>query len=101
MVFNKFLAHLLTRLALIMAVMFVLVILLAKEFRPFSILLVTLLLVLLTVELIFKISRTNRILASLLESVRYGDTNRRISEHATGMGFEELALSAQSIIGAI
>jgi two-component system, NtrC family, nitrogen regulation sensor histidine kinase NtrY len=101
MVLNKFLVHLLVRLAMIMAAMFLLVFLLVREIRPFSILLVTLVLILLTGELIFKISRTNRIISSLLESIRYGDLNRRLSEHATGMGFEELARSGQSIINAI
>ena len=101
MVFNKFTLHLVVRLALIMAVMFLLVLLITRENRPFSILLVSLVLIVLTAELIRKISRTNRIIASLLESVRYGDLNRKISERASDLGFEDLAGSAQAIIGAI
>lgn len=101
MAFNKYIIHISVRLVLILAVMFLLVFIIHQQGRYFSILLLSLLLVLLIAELFRKITRTNRIIESLLESVLRGDLNRRIQERVGGLGFEGLAGSAQQIIRAI
>jgi len=89
------------RLSLIFLAMLALVLMIGQEARLFSILGLTLLLILLVVELYYKIMRTNRILESLLESIRHGDYTKTIREKAGGLGFRELADSAQQIIRAI
>jgi len=101
MAFNRYLIHISIRLVLILAAMFLLVLIIDQQGRIFSILLVSLLLLLLIVELFRNITRTNRIIESLLEAVLHGDHNRRIEEKVSGMGFEGLAASAQQIIRAI
>jgi len=53
------------------------------------------------VELFRTISRTNSIVESLLDSIRYGDYNKTIQNKAAGLGFEGLADSAQAIVQAI
>jgi nitrogen fixation/metabolism regulation signal transduction histidine kinase len=47
------------------------------------------------------IARTNSIVESLLDSIRFGDYNKSIKDKAAGLGFEGLAESAQEIIRAI
>jgi len=89
------------RLILIFIAMLMLAIMTGEEARLFSILGITLILILLILELFRKILRTNRILESLLESVRSGDYNVTILEKAKGLGYSELAESAQRIIRAI
>jgi nitrogen fixation/metabolism regulation signal transduction histidine kinase len=81
--------------------MLALTLMIGQEARLFSVLGVTLLLVILTLELFRKIFRTNRILESLLESIRYGDYTKTIHEKAGGLGFKGLAEAAQQIIRAI
>ena len=89
------------RLVLIFLAMFALAFVIGKEARLFSVLAIILILVFLIGELFYRISRTNRIIESLLESVRFGDYNRKIQDKAAGLGFESLADSAQEIIRAI
>jgi len=89
------------RLGLIFLAMLALVLMIGQEARLFSILGITLLLVLMVLELFHRIMRTNRILESLLESIRHGDYNKTIRERAGGLGFSELADAAQHIIRAI
>ena len=101
MVFNRFMLHLLVRLALIFGAMLAMVLIIGNQGRLFSVLGISLLLVLLVGELLHKISRTNRILESLLESIRYGDYSTTIREKASGMGFGGLADAAQKIVRSI
>ncbi len=89
------------RLILIFIVMLALTLIIGKQARLFSVLGVSLILVVLVAELFHFISRTNRIVESLLESIKYGDYNKTIQDKAAGLGFEGLADSAQQIIRAI
>ncbi len=57
--------------------------------------------IVLIVELFHSIGRTNRIVESLLESIKFGDFNKTIRDRVAGLGFEGLADSAQQIIRAI
>jgi hypothetical protein len=72
----RFTAGITLRLVLIFSAMLALAVMTGQEARLFSILGVGLLLVVLVVELFHKILRTNRILESLLDSIRYGDYNK-------------------------
>jgi two-component system nitrogen regulation sensor histidine kinase NtrY len=89
------------RLFLIFLVMLALAFVIGKESRLFSVLAILVILVILITELFYKISRTNRIIQSLLESIRLGDYSKKIQDKAAGLGFENLADSAQEIIRAI
>jgi len=97
----RFTAGITLRLVLIFSAMLALAVMTGQEARLFSILGVGLLLVVLVVELFHKILRTNRILESLLDSIRYGDYNKNIGEKAKDLGFSGLAEAAQQIIRAI
>ena len=99
--FNKYLLRISLRLALIFMAMLALALIIGEQARLFSVLGVTLILLLLIAELFLTISRTNRIVESLLESIRFGDYNKTIRDRVTGLGFQGLADSAQQIIRAI
>jgi signal transduction histidine kinase len=101
MVFKRYMIRISLRLVIIFAIMLSLSLLIGQESKLFSVLALTLVLVTLISELFYTISRTNRILESLLESIRTGDLNRKIQDKAAGLGFESLAGSAQEIIRAI
>jgi len=101
MVFKQQMIRISVRLGLIFAAMLALSLMVGQEARLFSVIAVALILVVLILELFYKINRNNRILASLLESIRSEDYNRKILEHAKGLGYDDLANSAQSIISAI
>ena len=89
------------RLILIFAAMLALALAIGQQARLFSVLGLLLILLFLIGELFRTISRTNRIVESVLESIRFGDFNKTIQDRAAGMGFEGLADSAQGIIQAI
>ncbi len=89
------------RLILIFTAMLALALAIGEQARLFSVLGLLLILLFLIGELFRTISRTNRIVESVLESIRFGDYNKTIHDRAAGMGFEGLADSAQSIIRAI
>jgi len=89
------------RLILIFMAMLALTLAIGREARLFSVLGVGMVLVALIAELFRSIARTNRIVESLLESIRYDDFNKTIRDKAAGLGFEGLADSAQQIIRAI
>lgn len=101
MVFNRYMIRITIRLVLIFLAMLALVLIIGQQGRLFSVLGISLILLLLIVELFHKIGRTNRVIESLLESIRYGDYNKKIQDKAAGLGFESLADSAQKIIRAI
>ncbi|MCD4709588.1 MAG: GHKL domain-containing protein [Bacteroidales bacterium] len=101
MVFNKYMLRISVRLLLIFLAMLALVLVIGEQARLFSALGLSLILILLIIELFHSIARTNRIVESLLESIRYGDYNKTIRDKAAGLGFEGLADSAQQIIRAI
>ncbi len=101
MVFNKYMLRILIRLVLIFLAMLALALLIGKDARLFSVLGVSLVLLALLVELFSSIARTNSILTSLLDSIRYGDYSKTIRDKAAGLGFESLADSAQEIVRAI
>ncbi len=89
------------RLILIFIAMLALALVIGEQARLFSVLGVSLVLLFLIAELFRSIARTNQIVESLLESIRYGDFNKTIRDKAAGLGFEGLADSAQQIIRAI
>ena len=89
------------RLILIFLAMLALALVIGKQARLFTVLGASLILLFLIAELFRSITRTNQIVESLLESIRYGDFNRTIQNKAAGLGFEGLADSAQEIIRAI
>lgn len=89
------------RLVLIFTAMLALAFFIGQQARLFSILGIALILIALIAEMFHKIYRTNRIVDSVMESIRYGDYNKQIRDKAAGLGFENLADSAQSIINAI
>jgi len=89
------------RLILIFLAMLALVLVIGEQARLFSVLGISLVLLFLIAELFRSIARTNQIVESLLESIRYGDFNKTIRDKAAGLGFEGLADSAQQIILAI
>ncbi len=101
MVFNRQMIHISVRLGLIFTAMLALSLMIGQEARFFSVIAVGLLLVVLISELFYKINRSNRIIESLLDSIRSEDYNRKILERARGLGYDDLADSAQSIIAAI
>jgi two-component system nitrogen regulation sensor histidine kinase NtrY len=101
MAFNRYIIHISARLILILVSMFLLVLIIHQQGRVFSILVVSLVLILLVAGLFRKVTRTNRIIESMLEAVLHGDLNRRVEERVSGLGFEGLADSAQQIIRAI
>jgi len=101
MVFNKYMVRVSVRLILIFLAMLALALVIGQQARLFSVLGVSIILILLIAELFYTIARTNRIVESLLESIKYGDYNKTIHDRAAGLGFEELADSAQQIIRAI
>lgn len=101
MIFNKFMLRISIRLILIFMVMLALTLIIGKQARLFSVVGVSLILAVLVAELFRFIARTNRIVESLLESIRYGDYTKTIQDRAAGLGFEGLADSAQQIIRAI
>jgi two-component system, NtrC family, nitrogen regulation sensor histidine kinase NtrY len=101
MAFNKYLLRISIRLVLIFGAMLALAIVIGEQARLFTVLCIAILLLILILELFRTISRTNQIVSSLLESIRYGDFNKTIRDKAAGLGFEGLADSAQEIIRAI
>jgi two-component system nitrogen regulation sensor histidine kinase NtrY len=52
-------------------------------------------------ELFYTLTKTNRVVGSLLESVRTGDMNVSLGTRAEGLGFSSLSDAAQGIISAI
>jgi two-component system, NtrC family, nitrogen regulation sensor histidine kinase NtrY len=101
MVFSRYTIRISIRLILIFMAMLALALVIGQQARLFSVLGVSLILLFLIAELFHSIARTNQIVESLLESIRFGDFNKTISDKATGLGFEGLADSAQQIIRAI
>jgi len=89
------------RLVLIFLAMLALALVIGEQARLFTVLGVGLILLVLILELFFAISRTNRVVESVLESIRYDDYTKNIQDKAAGLGFEGLADSAQAIIRAI
>jgi len=89
------------RLILIFMAMLALALVIGEQARLFSVVGISLVLLFLIAELFRSIARTNQIVESLLESIRYGDFNKTIRDKAAGLGFEGLADSAQQIIRAI
>ena len=98
---NKYILRISARLALIFMAMLALALIIGEQARLFSVLGVALILLFLIAEMFLTISRTNRIVESLLESIRFGDYNKTIRNRVKGLGFEGLADSAQEIIRAI
>jgi two-component system nitrogen regulation sensor histidine kinase NtrY len=98
---SRYMIQITVRLALIFLTMLALALVIGREARLFSVIGILLVLVVLTGELFSKISRTNRIIQSMLESIRVGETNVKIREKVAGLGFKGLAGSAQEIIRAI
>ncbi len=98
---NKYMIRITLRLVLIFLAMLILVLIIGQQGRLFSVIGLSLILFLLIAELFNKIARTNRIVESLLESIRSKDYNKKIQEKAAGLGFETLADSVQAIIRAI
>ena len=101
MAFNKYLLRISIRLVLIFGAMLALAFVIGEQARLFTVLCIAILLLILILELFHTISRTNLIVSSLLESIRFGDFNKTIRDKAAGLGFEGLADSAQEIIRAI
>jgi nitrogen fixation/metabolism regulation signal transduction histidine kinase len=101
MAFSKYTIRISVRMILIFGAMLALVLAIGEQARLFSVLGLSLILLTLILELFRTISRTNRIVESLLESIRYNDFNKTIQEKAADLGFEGLADSAQAIIRAI
>jgi nitrogen fixation/metabolism regulation signal transduction histidine kinase len=101
MVFNRYWIRITIRLALICMAMLALALLIGEQARLFSVISVSLILLFLILELFRTLSRTNSIITSLLDSIRFGDHNRKIQEKARDLGFQSLADSAQKIIQAI
>jgi len=99
--FNKYMIRISIRLVLIFVAMLVLALVIGKQARLFTVAGVSLLLLVLVAELYRTIARTNLIVESLLDSIRFGDFNKTLRNTAAGMGFEGLADSAQEIIHAI
>ena len=93
--------RILVRLVLIFLAMLALVLVIGEQARLFTVLSVSLILLFLITELFRSIARTNQIVGSLLDSIRFGDFNKTIQNKAAGLGFEGLADSAQEIIRAI
>jgi len=101
MAFNKYTLRISFRLILIFMAMLALTLVIGQQARLFTVLGVSLILIAFIVELFRTISRTNSIVESLLDSIRYGDYNKTIQNKAAGLGFEGLADSAQAIVQAI
>jgi two-component system nitrogen regulation sensor histidine kinase NtrY len=101
MVFNKYILRITLRLVLIFLAMLALTLVIGQQARLFTVLGVAIILLGLMGELFRSIARTNRIVESLLDSIRFGDFNKTIRDKAAGLGFEGLAESAQEIIRAI
>ena len=101
MAFNKYILRISFRLILIFAAMLALTLVIGKQARLFTVLGVSLILIAFIVELFRTIARTNSIVESLLDSIRFGDYNKTIQNKAAGLGFEGLADSAQEIVRAI
>jgi two-component system nitrogen regulation sensor histidine kinase NtrY len=99
--FNKYMLRISVRLILIFVAMLALALVIGEQTRLFTILGVSLILLAFIVELFRSIARTNSIVESLLDSIRYGDYNKTIQNKAAGLGFDGLADSAQQIIRAI
>ena len=89
------------RLILIFLAMLALALVIGKQARVFTVVGIGLILVFLVLELYSTIARTNQIVESLLDSIRFGDFNKTLQNKAAGLGFEGLADSAQEIIRAI
>jgi two-component system nitrogen regulation sensor histidine kinase NtrY len=101
MAFNKYMVRISIRLALIFLAMLALALVIGKQARIFTVLGIGLILLFLVAELYRTIARTNQIVESLLDSIRFGDFNKTLQNKAAGLGFEGLAESAQEIIRAI
>ncbi len=101
MAFNKYTLRISFRLVLIFIAMLALALVIGNQGRLFTVLGVSLILIAFIVELFRTIARTNSIVESLLDSIRYGDYNKTIQNKAAGLGFEGLADSAQAIVRAI
>jgi two-component system nitrogen regulation sensor histidine kinase NtrY len=101
MVFNKYMIRISIRLSLIFLAMMALALVIGKQARLFTVVGVSLILLLLVAELYRTIARTNQIVESLLDSIRFDDFNKTLQNKAAGLGFEGLADSAQQIIRAI
>jgi len=101
MAFNKYMIRISLRLSLIFLAMLALALVIGKQARLFTVAGVSLILLFLVAELYRTISRTNQIVESLLDSIRFDDFNKTLQNKAAGLGFEGLAASAQEIIRAI
>ena len=101
MAFNKYMVRISIRLVLIFLAMMALALVIGKQARLFTVVGVSLILLFLVTGLYRTIARTNQIVESLLDSIRFGDFNKTLQNKAAGLGFEGLADSAQEIIGAI
>ena len=88
MVFNRFMIRIMFRLVLIFLAMLALVLIIGQQGRLFSVFGISIILFSLIAELFHKITRTNQIIESLLESIRFDDYNKTIQEKAAGLGFE-------------
>lgn len=99
--FNKYMIRISIRLVLIFLAMLALALVIGKQARLFTVVGVSLILLFLVAELYRTIARTNQIVESLLDSIRFGDFNKTLQNKAAGLGFEGLADSAQEIIRAI
>jgi len=98
---NKYMIQISIRLVLIFLTMLGLTQVIGHQARLFTVVGLSLILLLLIAELFRTITRTNRTVASLIEAIRYNDFNKKLREKARGLGFEDLAESAQKIITAI
>lgn len=101
MIFNKYMLRISGRLILILLAMLALAFVIGEQARLFTVVGLSLILLFLILELFHSIARTNNIVESLLDSIRFGDFNKTIQNKAAGLGFEGLADSAQEIIRAI
>ena len=99
--FNKYMIRISIRLVLIFLAMLALALVIGKQARLFTVVGVSLILLFLVAELYRTIARTNVIVESLLDSIRFNDFNKTLQNKAAGLGFEGLADSAQEIIRAI
>lgn len=101
MVFKGHILKITVRLGLIFLAMLALALMIGQQARLFSVLAVLLILLALVAELYYRINHNNRIIESLLESIRSEDYNQKILANVKDLGYKSLAKSAQAIISAI
>ena len=76
--FNKYMIRISIRLVLIFLAMLTLALVTGQQARLFTVVGVALILLFLVAELYRTIARTNQIVESLLDSIRFGDFNKTI-----------------------